>query len=212
MQPKKLAIFLGFILAIVVPISHSATAADVSTLSATDITKLVNDFADCAGFYDYLAGFTLAQNKPANADAMSNLANGAKSSALYLLGMDYAMTHRDGPRRSYGSFSPMVDGRRETELARLKAVEENNDQEALNDRGVYCQSLLPIQEEIVSQMRSDTADREQEAKTEPGLANASPKSEPLILYRCKDAKDQTRYTATPSVGCVVIAIQDAGNQ
>lgn len=135
----------------------AAAPAQADKSSHADAVEIANTFADCAGFYRFMADRASREGKPAVAENMGNYANGAKSTALYHLAMEWTVSHPKQPR-TYASFAPMVDGRSDAALVRFKAMEELEDYQSLATQGSFCQELLPIQEEAVQALRSQSAD------------------------------------------------------
>lgn len=118
--------------------------------------EIANGFADCSAYWQFLSEFSLEQNKPAAAEGMRNLANGAKTTALYFLAMEWTLSHPNEPR-TYGSFSPQIDGRIDTSLVRFRAMAEMNDAEGIEAQGHLCQGLTSIQEETIQKIRDASA-------------------------------------------------------
>lgn len=134
-------------------LATSPAAAD--KVSHAEAVEIANTFAECSGYYRYLEDIYSAEGKTASAEHMGNLANGAKSTALYHLAMEWTIDHPND-RRTYASFAPMVDGRIDAALVRFKALAENDDFEALVTQGKFCVELLPTQEEAVQALRSQS--------------------------------------------------------
>jgi hypothetical protein len=132
-------------------------AARADKESHDQAVEIANGFADCSAFWLFLSEFSLQQQKPAAAEGLKNLANGAKTTALYFLAMEWTVSHPNEPR-TYGSFSPQVDGRIDTSLVRYRAMAEMDDAEGIEIQGKVCQDLTSIQEETIQKIRDASAD------------------------------------------------------
>lgn len=116
--------------------------------------ETANQFADCSGFWIWMSD-SFIERKPETAKYLRMLANGAKSSALYVLALQYSLDHPKGPPRTYGSFAVAIEGRIESTVTRMRALEEMEDFEGIKKMTDICQAILPAQEQAVQQMRND---------------------------------------------------------
>lgn len=117
------------------------------------INEMAASLAGCAGFWTWLSESTRRGGKPAAADYIKTYANGAYSSALWLLAAQYALENQDGEPRTYGSFGGSIDGSMEIERLRLTALEESEDMAEIERRYVECEALTSVSEMILKDMR-----------------------------------------------------------
>jgi len=125
--------------------------ADRTTLGES--AQLAASFARCAGYWTWLSESTRRDGKPAGADYLNTYANGAYSSALWLLATRYAAENAEGPPRTYGSFGALIEGPRELERLRMTALEESGDIESISAAHTICEALTEGSETILSEMR-----------------------------------------------------------
>lgn len=139
--------------------SQASSSDDTATkpLAKEETTLLVNALCDCAGFY--LAGMSLAEtaDRPATAEKMKTLANGAEFSAQFLLAEEHARTHAEP--RTYGSFSSYTQGRVESERINVLATMEGENKDEFNKKLDACKKLQPLQEDIVQRVRDGSVGR-----------------------------------------------------
>jgi hypothetical protein len=135
----------------------AAGGADRENPDKSDVTAVVNEFCDCAGFYQ--AGALIAESgtKPATAEKMRGLARGAEFVAHYLLAHEYAASH-DKPR-PYGDFKSYTEGRVEGARNLVLSMVEGEDHTAFNAQLKKCEAMQELQEEIVQKMRDESIGR-----------------------------------------------------
>lgn len=114
--------------------------------------KMADDFAGCAGVWDFLAQHEEFGGRPASAKQATETSNGAMLAAAYIVSMIY---HLENPQsqKTYGEFTPMFEGKRETSYTHMLAMAEREDVRGLEVRMTFCGGLLEAQEGIVSELR-----------------------------------------------------------
>lgn len=138
----------------------SFAAAQDDTLSDEEqngLTLMIKTFARCAGVYEVTAEYFKSTDQPATAEHVHNLANGAHSSAIYLLGQENVA--KGGPPRRYGDFKPYVDGIKETAMTYMRGLAERGETQQFLAEFQSCAELAPAQEELVQKMRDETVGR-----------------------------------------------------
>src|SRR5262245_43377425 len=128
-------------------VALGADAQEEATLTQEDqrgLTETINTFSRCAGVYEVTSEFYKATNQPATAEHVHNLANGAASAAMYLLGQENVI--KDGPPRPYGDFMRYVDGLKETAMVAMRSALELGDTDGFLKRFKECAALVEAQE------------------------------------------------------------------
>lgn len=120
-----------------------------------------NTFANCAGLWDFHADLMESEGKPATAQQMHNMGNGAETAAMWL----YASAHSldGGGATRYGSWKDLVHPKREANKLRLQALVENEEFQVIQAEAATCLEMAEEQESILQLMRADRV-REEQAK------------------------------------------------
>lgn len=147
MKIYTLPILAAFMFSPAIAKENSAKSTSESSSDAA------NTFAICAGFFSYMAESFTKENKPETATYMHTLENGAKTSALYLLAAQYQLDNPNAPRKKLIDFEPVIEGRIEVSIIRMRALEENADVESMTQQSNECVALLPVQEKIIVQLK-----------------------------------------------------------
>ncbi|HDS1100497.1 TPA: hypothetical protein ACOEPF_000397 [Stenotrophomonas maltophilia] len=127
------------------------SVADQQTVQ--DGKTRANEFADCAGLWDYLAQLEHQAGNPASAEQLSNMGNGAQTAALWLHANIHAV--EGGKAARYKAWLPMVAPRREAMKLRLMSAAERGDYDYVNTQGMQCKSLLDVQQQAIDSIRAD---------------------------------------------------------
>lgn len=124
-----------------------------------------NTFANCAGLWDFHAELMESEGKPATAQQMHNMGNGAETAALWL----YASAHSldGGEATRYGSWKDLVHPKREANKLRLQALVENEEYQVIQDEAATCLEMAEEQENILQLMRTDRVREEQTKDSAP---------------------------------------------
>ncbi|WP_286075661.1 hypothetical protein [Stenotrophomonas sp. 59] len=117
--------------------------------------------ATCAGYWDFLSDTAKAAGKPAVAEQLHNMGNGAETAALYFLSSQHLLA--GGKPRTYGSWKTMTDPKRESGKLRMMGLAEMNDQETIELEGNLCLESAKVQEQILQNMRRSRMDEEANA-------------------------------------------------
>lgn len=117
--------------------------------------ELAATFARCAGYWTWFSEFNKRDGKPAVADYIRMYANGAYTSALWVLASEYALENQGGEPRTYGSFGELIDGPMEVERLRMTALEELDDIDAIKQQHASCEALTEGSEEIIKLIRQE---------------------------------------------------------
>lgn len=149
----------GVILALTVALASSTVQADdeLTDENVEFVTETVNLLGDCAGYFTFIAEIFESTEQPATARQMKDTANGARMAAAYLLSMEHAAKGK--PPKKIGDFLAYPAGREETTLNRMRALLEQGDKSQLQIEQKRCVAALPMQDEIVQQMRNQMVDR-----------------------------------------------------
>jgi hypothetical protein len=121
------------------------------------VTQAVNLLSDCSGLYEFAARLFEEERQPASAEQLRAYSRGARLSAAYLLATEAAAA---GKQRQLGSFLPYVGGRAEVNMNRMAALVEQLDAEGFETERARCMAALPMQDEIVQQMRDASVGRD----------------------------------------------------
>lgn len=141
--------------------SLMAVAQDETDDEATT-NKVVNFFANCAGVWDFSSELMAADSKPAVAEHLHNMGNGAEAVALWLLASQHSLD--TGTATKYGSWNDMVTPRREGGKLRMYALAELGDFEQIKLDSEACSEAATQQENILQLMRRD---RVRDAQDQP---------------------------------------------
>lgn len=128
-----------------------------------DVTETANFFANCAGVWDFNADVMEADGKPATAERLHNMGNGAQTAALWLLASQHALNA--GKATKYGSWLDMVTPKREDARLRLRGLAEMSEFKQIETESNACLGAAAEQEGILTMMREDRVRTEQEATT-----------------------------------------------
>jgi hypothetical protein len=121
------------------------------------IKSSANLLGDCSGFFEFMSDAFNADNKPATAQQMHEMANGAMMAASYLLYLEYHTTANK--RKRLGEFNHYPQGRADTNKTRLRALEEQRDIAGIAEEQKRCLAAVPMQNEIVQKIRDESVGR-----------------------------------------------------
>lgn len=124
----------------------------------------VNFFANCAGVWDFQSELEAQSGKPASAEMLRNLGNGAQMVALWTLANSHSLD--TGEATQYGSWLDLVRPRRESANLRMKALAETEQFDVMISELKQCSEALEAQEGTLQLMRKDRV-REAQAGTLP---------------------------------------------
>lgn len=145
-------IIVTFCLALAVTV----TATDVSkTVDKELTTKIVNALSDCAGVHMALTKLYDADDT-ASVEMLRALARGGRLSAAYVLAMEASKTDKPRP---IGSFDDYIDPIAKMGELRVTGIIERMDSAALKAEQDRCAKLMPLQKELIQQMRDARAER-----------------------------------------------------
>lgn len=131
-------------------LAPSAAATD-----RDDTLMLAHEFSMCGGFWDWMATVGVGLGKPASAEHLHNMGNGARSSAQLLYARQYLKDNPEAKPKPLGTWADAVKGAADAELVRLRAVAEMNEgSEAPNKLELEkCTALTEYQGELIQQIR-----------------------------------------------------------
>lgn len=121
------------------------------------LTEMVNTFSRCSGVYEAVSEFYRSLGELATAEHVHNLANGAASAAMYLLGQENIA--KGGPPRPYGDFMPYVEGLADSSKTFVKALVEMQATEEVLKHFQDCAALVEAQEAALQALRDDANNR-----------------------------------------------------
>lgn len=128
-----------------------------------EAAESANIFANCAGWWDFMATHERSAGRPASAEQFKNLGNGAQTAALWLHGQAYALTATKPAR--YGAWLPMVAPLREGAAIRAAAMAEHGKIDLVRSELQRCEALLESQQQAIDSIRKDSVQRELDAST-----------------------------------------------
>ncbi|MFP7721413.1 hypothetical protein [Lysobacter sp. A3-1-A15] len=132
-------------------------AQDESTFTSEESREFADQLTMCAGYYGWLEEAAQALGRPAAADHIRGYRNGAKSAALYLEALAFRLDNPDAPARTYGSFSPLVDGPIESSKIRIRALQEAGNEEQIARMDQECEDLKEATGGIITLIREEMA-------------------------------------------------------
>lgn len=150
---RRHAVILSLLVAVGAP--APGLAEEFPEPDAPALREMTADYARCAGFWTWFSEWSIRSGKPASGAYIKTYANGAYTSALWLMSTHYFLENPGAPPRTYGSFGPAIDGLVETERLRLTALEEQADGQALLDRHGRCEAMTAGSEAIIQEMRKE---------------------------------------------------------
>jgi len=131
-----------------------------------DVTEVVNFYGNCAGVWDFHADLQAAEGKPASAEQLRNMGNGAQTAALWLLANKHSLD--TGKATTYGSWDDLVRPRRENGKLRMHALAEQQDFETIKAESQACLDAAEAQEKVLQMMREDRVRQAQNDNKNPG--------------------------------------------
>lgn len=115
------------------------------------IASAVKEFSRCWGFFELTARYFDSQKQPASATMMRDYARGAKTAGAYLL---YLRASAEGiGGKGLESFYEAIEAQGEANINRIMAAIEQDDSETIATERKFCTDLLPMQEDIIQQLR-----------------------------------------------------------
>lgn len=145
------------------PPATSGVTQEEIAVAAAEAAESANIFANCAGWWDFMATHERAAGRPASAEQFKNLGNGAQTAALWLHGQAYALTATKPAR--YGTWLPMVAPLREGAAIRAAAMAEHGKIDLVRSELQRCEALLESQQQAIDSIRKDSVQRELDAST-----------------------------------------------
>jgi hypothetical protein len=141
-------------------------ASEEIAAAVAEATEAANSYADCAGWWDFMSAIEGAAERPASAEQLRNVANGAQTAALWLHAQAYALTAKKPAR--YGTWLPLVAPRRAAASTRAAAMVEQGDVEFMRAEGKRCQAMLEGQQHAIDEIRKDSVQSELDSLTSEG--------------------------------------------
>ncbi|HDS1038165.1 TPA: hypothetical protein QDZ42_001362 [Stenotrophomonas maltophilia] len=136
------------------------TQEDIAAITA-EAAEVANIYADCAGFWDFMSSTERTAGRPASAEQLKNMGNGAQTAALWLHGQAYSFTATKPAR--YGDWLPMVAPRREGAAIKIAAMAEHGKTELIRSEARRCEALLEGQQRAIDDIRKDSVQRQLDA-------------------------------------------------
>ena len=118
-----------------------------------DEYSMVETFVECAGLYESTAKSMGGQGKPAVAEHMHNMANGAKTAAAWTLWTKWHEDNPTKPPRRLGEWSESISVQADSQTARFAAMEEIGDWDYLKTRWELCTEVSKVQADIIRSLR-----------------------------------------------------------
>ncbi len=131
-----------------------AQDGELSQEAQARLTEMINIFARCSGVYEVTSEFYKVTGEPATAEYVHNLANGAASAAMYLLGQESVL--KGNPPKPYGEFMPYVEDLADGPKSSMRALLEMKDTKQFLKRFQDCAALIEAQEAALQALRNDT--------------------------------------------------------
>lgn len=144
------------------PATAGVTQEEIA-VAAAEAAESANIFANCAGWWDFMATHEREAGRPASAEQFKNLGNGAQTAALWLHGQAYALTATKPAR--YKTWLPMVAPLREGAAIRAAAMAEHGKIDLVRSELQRCEALLESQQQAIDSIRKDIVQRELDAST-----------------------------------------------
>jgi len=121
-------------------------------------TRTADEFAYCAGVWDFFSDAESAGDRPASAKQFHNMANGAQTAALWT----HAKAHlaSGGKPARYGAWLPLVTPKREAASLQLHSALEHGDVERARREGEKCREMLEAQQLTLDFLRQDQVELE----------------------------------------------------
>ncbi|MDH1242823.1 hypothetical protein [Stenotrophomonas sp. GD03948] len=145
------------------PPATSGVAREEIAVAAAEAAESANIFANCAGWWDFMATHERSAGRPASAEQFKNLGNGAQTAALWLHGQAYALTATKPAR--YRAWLPMVAPLREGAAIRAAAMAEHGKIDLVRSELQRCEALLESKQQAIDSIRKDSVQRELDAST-----------------------------------------------
>lgn len=146
-----------------VPPAASGVVQEEIAATTAEAVEAADIYADCAGWWDFMASHERASGRPASAEQFKNMGNGAQTAALWLHGQAYSLTATKPAR--YGTWLPMVAPRREGAAIRAAAMVEHGKTDFVRSELQRCEALLEGQQQAIDSIRKDNVQRELDAST-----------------------------------------------
>lgn len=134
-------------------LAAAPTDSEISEI-ASAAKESAEGYADCAGFWDYMASTEVAAGRPKTGEQLRNLGNGAQTTALWLYANAHTLT--GGKPVRYGTWLPLVSPRREAAMLRASAAGERSEQSWIKEEGERCLALIDGQKNAIDSMRADS--------------------------------------------------------
>lgn len=138
--------------------------SDDDQATIAQATRTADEFAYCAGVWDFFASAEAAGDRPASSEQFRNMANGAQTAALWT----HAKAHlaSGGKPARYGAWLPLVTPRRVAANLQLHAALEHGDIDRTKREGEACIKLVEAQQKAIDYLRQDQVELEVGPKPE----------------------------------------------
>lgn len=151
-------VVLCWVLAVcAIPAYAADEQEDLTEPEKTFVTSSVNLLGDCGGFFEFMSDIFKDGKQPATSQHMHEMANGARMAAAYLLYVEH--NARGGKPKRLGDFMAYPEGRAGANKTRLTMWLEQNDKAALDAERERCMAAVPLQNELVQQIRNEAVGR-----------------------------------------------------
>lgn len=144
------------------PATAGVTQKEIA-VAAAEAVESAKYYANCAGWWDFLATHEREAGRPASAEQFKNLGNGAQTAALWLHGQAYSLTATKPAR--YKAWLPLVAPLREGAAIRAAAMAEHGKIDLVLSELQRCEALLESQQRAIDSIRNDNVQRELDAST-----------------------------------------------
>lgn len=130
------------------------TRAEIEETSR-DAYELAHNFAECAGFWDFMAVAENAAGNPGSSANAHNVGNGARLSAGYLLSVRHRIENPDAAPRAYGSWDDFIEPIAEVTSTRMVAYLEQGASSEIERQASVCAALGQTSQDIIEEMRAE---------------------------------------------------------
>lgn len=144
------------------PPTAGVTQEEIAVVAA-EAVESAKYYANCAGWWDFLATHEREAGRPASAEQFKNLGDGAQAAALWLNGQAYSLTATEPAR--YKTWLPLVAPLREGAAIRAAAMAEHGKIDVVRSELQRCEALLESQQRAIDSIRNDNVQRELDAST-----------------------------------------------
>lgn len=123
--------------------------------------EMAETFVECAGLWEASSQLMARSDRPATAEHLHNMANGARTAAAWSLWTQWHLDNPSKPSRKLGEWTDGIAMQVDAQTTRYAAIQESGDTEFFGRQVAFCTDVSEAQANILRDLRKSYAAPEQ---------------------------------------------------